>query len=88
MGNNNKSSVQIKTTISKAFKSNVCCAKVLMHDDIIDFKSNKVFSEYAVILNDKSYQDNNVKNSKVMWSEIKQLKFSKDNPNIIHDKYQ
>ena len=59
-----------------------------MHDDTIDFQSNKAFPEYAEVLEDKCYQNGNDKKFKVMWSEIKQVKFSTENPNNMHYKYQ
>ena len=80
-------SQQEKTT-NQALTSNVCSVKVLTHDDIIDFQSNKAFPEYAEVLEDKCYQNGNDKKFKVMWSEIKQVKFSTENPNNMHYKYQ
>ena len=59
-----------------------------MHDVIIDFQSNKAFPEYAEVLEDKCYQNGNDKKFKVMWSEIKQVKFSTENPKNMHYKYQ
>ena len=49
---------------------------------IIDFKSYKAFPEHPEVCKDKCYQVDNYKRSKVIRSEIKQLKFSKENPKM------
>ena len=75
-------------TIKEAFKKNDCDIKVMMHDDILNFRSAVAFPEYADVLNDKCFiLDSEGKKKKVMWSSIKQVMFRITEPTKLFFKY-
>ena len=61
---------QCETIIKQAFKKNICELKVLMHDDLVDFKSIDKFPEYSEVLQDKCQVVESGKKKKVMWASI------------------
>ena len=68
----------------QAFNANVCSVTLLMHQDILDFKSVSAFPEFKEILTDKCFH----KGKKVRWSEIKHVMFTKETPNQMFFKYK
>ena len=80
LGNRNSKCVQ---------KKNKCIVLQLCYDDFLNFKDNSAYPQYSTVLKDQCYySDSSGKNKmKVMWSQIKQVLFSRESPDDILFKY-
>ena len=81
---------QWETAIQMAFKKSPAEVNVLTHRDIVDFQNPDAFPEYSDVLSDKVYENNNSslkKESKIYWSKLMRIKFSKQNPDQMFFKY-
>lgn len=80
---------QWETTIEQAFETNACKVTVLNNGDIINFKDDSCFPEYSKVLSDKCILTcaEISKEKKVIWSNIVQLRFFKEAPDLLYFKY-
>ena len=81
---------QWETAIQMAFKKSPVEVNVFTHRDIVDFQNPDAFPEYSDVLSDKVYENDNSslkKESKIHWSKLMRIKFSKQNPHQMFFKY-
>ena len=78
-----------EAAIQNSFKKNSCSTTVLMYDDIIKLKSSQVFPEFSHVYQDKCFPEvgKDEKKKKLMWSQIKHLKFVANQADYIFFKY-